>query len=264
MEDQFRLSARKQRALMRYNRKLKIYTPQIREYAFIIGAMKCGTTTLYEYLARHPQVYPNLVAKEPEFFSRSESPENLRDYFRQWLVPPAGRAIALDGSTGYTKRPNFPNVAARLARLEGKKHFIYMVRDPISRIESHIVQNMEAGFNKQSFKLEELYHHIKVSSYAYQLEPYRDAFPVAEFLIIDLADFAQDPIGVVEKVHQHLGLHKQQVSKIAPMNSRSSKGESAKFRLPDEVKQQLRAKLAPEMKRFQEEWNFDVRRWGFN
>ena len=34
---------------------------------FIVGAPKCGTTFLYQYLKKHPDVYfPNF--KEPHFF----------------------------------------------------------------------------------------------------------------------------------------------------------------------------------------------------
>ncbi len=36
--------------------------------ALIIGAAKSGTTTLFDYLRRHPQIYPSPI-KEPSFFS---------------------------------------------------------------------------------------------------------------------------------------------------------------------------------------------------
>ncbi|MEO0377749.1 MAG: hypothetical protein AAF329_24750 [Cyanobacteria bacterium P01_A01_bin.17] len=39
----------------------------INAFALIIGAMKCGTTSLFHYLAEHPQVSPSRN-KEPFFF----------------------------------------------------------------------------------------------------------------------------------------------------------------------------------------------------
>lgn len=36
-------------------------------YLLIIGAMKCGTSSLYDYLSGHPQLCPALI-KEPEYF----------------------------------------------------------------------------------------------------------------------------------------------------------------------------------------------------
>ena len=39
----------------------------IKTFGLIIGAMKCGTTSLFHYLAEHPQVSPS-SDKEPFFF----------------------------------------------------------------------------------------------------------------------------------------------------------------------------------------------------
>ena len=36
---------------------------------FIVGALKCGTTSLYEYLRQHPEVFMSRI-KEPHFFGR--------------------------------------------------------------------------------------------------------------------------------------------------------------------------------------------------
>ena len=41
---------------------------KIKEYILIIGAMKCGTTTLFDLLAQHPQIAP-CKPKEPGFFA---------------------------------------------------------------------------------------------------------------------------------------------------------------------------------------------------
>ncbi|MGH3087117.1 MAG: sulfotransferase family protein, partial [Rubrobacteraceae bacterium] len=44
---------------------------------FIVGAAKAGTTSMYQYLERHPDVYMSSV-KEPHWFSRVE-PNPARD-----------------------------------------------------------------------------------------------------------------------------------------------------------------------------------------
>ena len=43
-----------------------------RSYAIIIGAMRSGTTSLYEMLAEHPQICP-CRTKEPHFFCDEQS-----------------------------------------------------------------------------------------------------------------------------------------------------------------------------------------------
>lgn len=38
---------------------------------FIVGAVKCGTTSLYAYLRQHPQIFfPEM--KEPHFYTRPQ------------------------------------------------------------------------------------------------------------------------------------------------------------------------------------------------
>jgi len=49
---------------------------------FIVGAMKAGTTSLYNYLDQHPQVYMSPI-KEPCYFSSETRPENMRPEFQE-------------------------------------------------------------------------------------------------------------------------------------------------------------------------------------
>jgi hypothetical protein len=55
---------------------------------FIVGAMKAGTTSLYNYLDQHPQVYMSPL-KEPCYFSSETRPENMGPEFQE----PAHRGI---------------------------------------------------------------------------------------------------------------------------------------------------------------------------
>jgi hypothetical protein len=48
---------------------------------FLVGAPKAGTTSLYQYLAQHPQVYMSPI-KEPCYFSEEIRPENLAPEIR--------------------------------------------------------------------------------------------------------------------------------------------------------------------------------------
>jgi hypothetical protein len=48
---------------------------------FLVGAPKAGTTSLYHYLAQHPQVYMSPI-KEPCYFSDEIRPENLAPEIR--------------------------------------------------------------------------------------------------------------------------------------------------------------------------------------
>ncbi len=55
-------------------------------HVMIIGAMKAGTSSLYDYLLEHPAICP-AVTKEPEFFSEHQGHGvEAADYGRRLLV----------------------------------------------------------------------------------------------------------------------------------------------------------------------------------
>ena len=51
---------------------------------FVIGAAKCGTTTLYDFLEQHPEVYMSPI-KEPHHFSKDIVMENFSDEYKHYL-----------------------------------------------------------------------------------------------------------------------------------------------------------------------------------
>src|SRR3954469_11077337 len=79
-------------------------------HAIIIGAMKGGTSSFYNYLIQHPQIC-GARAKEPEFFSEHQLHKVRCDrYSDLWDFDAEKHRIALEASTGYTKYPLEPNV----------------------------------------------------------------------------------------------------------------------------------------------------------
>ncbi len=123
---------------VRLNQRWKVITPSISEFAFIIGAMKAGTSTLWSYLIQHPSICKCLF-KEPNFWSNPSDPPDLASYYRLWLPHPLRHQIALEASPCYTASGPKLSVAEKLRHLPGKKHFIYLVRDPVSRATSRTI-----------------------------------------------------------------------------------------------------------------------------
>src|ERR1700761_4886436 len=52
---------------------------------FVVGAPKAGTTSLYNYLDQHPQIYMSPV-KEPCFFASEVRPEAFRRDYRRYVI----------------------------------------------------------------------------------------------------------------------------------------------------------------------------------
>ena len=107
---------------------------------FIIGAAKCGTTSLHCYLDLHPEISMSRI-KEPRFFACPEGPREERaitDRNRYLALFEAGKKIRGEASPAYSQHPAVSGVPGRIAMESPDAKFIYLVRDPIERIESQL------------------------------------------------------------------------------------------------------------------------------
>jgi len=118
--------------------------------AFIVGAQKCGTTALFDYLAQHPLVTVP-TRKELHWFDDDEvgweitQHRRLHDSFlrrNDWQ-------LALDATPTYLWHPEAP---ARIATYNPNARLIVMVRDPVERAYSHWLMERSRGNEPQSFQ----------------------------------------------------------------------------------------------------------------
>jgi hypothetical protein len=180
--------------------------PSPGRFGLIVGAMKCGTTSLFNYLAAHPEVAP-CRTKEPNYFSsddfRSDDPQS---YFSLWDWEPGVHRIAIEASVNYAKIPTNPNCAERIAQFPDLDfRFIYCMRNPVERIESHVYHGLYAGWTKplDSGVSEST---LNVSRYAKQLDAYVERFGRNKILLIVLEEFQQSPASTFQRICDFLGI----------------------------------------------------------
>ncbi len=154
----------------------------------IIGAMKCGTTSLHHYLGQHPDICMSRP-KELNFFFGPEDggprrgPDERPDWARgNWHRGPAwyaahfdaGAPVRGEASPGYTS-PSYPGVAARMAAVIPDARLVYAVRDPIDRAvsqyEHHRRQGTETRGPEEAL-LDPGSQYIARSRYAERLAPF--------------------------------------------------------------------------------------------
>ena len=128
------------------------------KFLLIIGSAKSGTSSLFRYLSEHPAVCPS-VTKEPEYFSEHQMhPRPVRRYEDLWPdFDPAVHRYALEGSTGYTKWPVENGVAERMRAYGIRPRLVYLVRDPVERIESHVDPCVEV-FGREAIRVLDFAH----------------------------------------------------------------------------------------------------------
>lgn len=175
-------------------------------FALIIGAMKCGTTSLFRLLAQHPEI-ARAREKEPEFFSDEATLTRGMDWYLDlWDWDPAFHKIALEASTGYSKAPFLPGVAKRISEVENAKfRFIYIIRNPVDRIVSHVRHGLYEGWSGSLDEgIED--HVIDVTRYAAQIDQYLLHFPRASLFLLTLEEFREDPEPALRKICRFLGV----------------------------------------------------------
>lgn len=180
---------------------------------FIIGAAKSGTTTLHDYLARHPSLWMS-SPKEPRFFDRSFPKERRDPKVYQGLFEGAGEAqYCAESSVNYSMWPTSPDVPRSIHAVAPNARFIYMLREPLKRCYSHFRHAHERHkFPGQPYRMtfEEYLEFDPVvahaSDYAAQVQQYLAYFPKSSILLLPFERFAKDPAWALRQVCEFLGV----------------------------------------------------------
>jgi Sulfotransferase family len=192
----------------------------------IAGAPRAGTTWLYRNLDRHPQVF--LTAnKEPRHYAVRES-ERLafsgpgderwlshlvqdRDSYEALYAGAHADQLRGEASSDYLYRSR--TAADRLRHEVPGARIVFILRDPAHRAYSNWLQHVQhereplsfaAALDAEEERIEQRWawwwHYARRGYYAEQLEPFLDAFPRDQILLLLHDDLRRDPKAVLERV----------------------------------------------------------------
>lgn len=110
---------------------------------FIVGAPKCGTTSMDYYLGQHPEVF--MAEKEPHYFARDLIPDCDRltedGYFALFATPGPAKRLG-EASVFYM----YSKVAAReIHTFDPEAKIIVHIRNPVDALASHHSQLLYNG-----------------------------------------------------------------------------------------------------------------------
>lgn len=206
-------------------------------YVIIIGAMKSGTTSLFDILAQHPKIaaaYP----KEPGFFAFPEIYAKGFDWYHGLFdFDEETQVYRLDGSTDYAKTPFVTDVWQRMrARPNARYKLIYIMRHPIRRMESH-ARHVQAARKEIGQVISAQLDHsldsglslvnLAVSHYAQQLAPYKEVWEAGDLLLTTLEELTQNSDRVTKDVLAFLELD---AAEMPALSSSHSNAASEKMR----------------------------------
>lgn len=264
-------------------------------FVIIVGAMKAATSTLFYLLSQHPRICPSEI-KEPEFFTRHHDGLSVQSYEEVFAFDSQHHDYCLEASTGYTKFPREIDVPSRMKAYGITPRIIYVVRDPLERIES---EYNFAHLNNKPWAKPEMLHPdaLHKSMYYMQMHQYLQVYPDKEgYLILDFDDITRRPHEVCDAVFSWLGLSafepEDDARNVTPRRSRVEqriRGSSIEWgrylpipvrkfvrrflrRIDSSAKQELspdeqakaRRWLQYDIQRFGSTFGFPVEKWGFD
>ena len=215
-----------------FNKSTRIATSPIRIMPsfLIIGAKKCGTTSLFRYLCEHPNVgeptwkeisYFNIYYDRGNAWYKSFFPISLPKLDSQYLI--TGEATAsyiCHAQASYRIATTLPDVK-----------LIVLLRNPVDRAYSHYhhtkrigrenltfedaiaqedsrVEQLENESRKLGLKSSPAYNYTYLSSglYAEQLKNWLKLFKKEQLLILKSEDFFDRPEAIFKQVLDYLNL----------------------------------------------------------
>lgn len=171
----------------------------------VIGAMKCGTTSLHRYLDEHPQVCMS-VRKEPDFFLKRT--DRGLDWYKQQFEGEG--TVCGEASPNYTKHPAFEGVPKRIHQLLPDVRLIYLVRDPVERALSHYVHNWEA--KREHGPVEEVLcppeesWYVNVSRYHYQVSRYLEYYAPENICVVESERLRDARVETLSEIFEFIGV----------------------------------------------------------
>jgi len=186
----------------------------------IIGAPKCGTTSLFYYLLQHPNILPSL-RKEICFWS--DALHHGLDWYLSQLPPHPqdGRWLSGESSPAYFFTPDVPELMA--PRLPNVK-LVALLRNPVDRVISqfhHRKRQTIEALSLDAFVDTLLNDFARAADlqtpdstpsalnkgfYAHHLRRWLHHFDRDRLLVLQSETFFREPDRILQTVHEFLGL----------------------------------------------------------
>ncbi len=217
---------------------------------FIVGAPKCGTTSLCAYLERHPDVFM-CRPKEPFYFGHDFSKplrpslETYESYF-QFVE---NQRIVAEGSTWYLASKT---AAEEIKHYSPDAKIVVMLRRPADLLESLFnfrvftgredLGSLDEAFALESERLagrklppgtdmpKEQYAYSEVIKFGEQIARFTEQFGRENLHLILYDDFKRDTRAEFEKVLQFIGLQPLENFKKFEKHNRGRKNKSRFFK----------------------------------
>lgn len=193
---------------------------------FIVGAPKCGTTSMAQYLGQHPEIF--VLRGEPHFFGTDleyNSPRLTPAQYQALCRSRGGKPVCGDRSTWYLYSRN---AAREIHAYNPRALIIAMLRSPAEMLHSLHAHHFQRGLRDDigdlagalaaeperrrgnripaNVRFPESLYYTAIPRYSEQLERYFDLFGKKRVRIILFDDLKQTPAPVYAQTLAFLGV----------------------------------------------------------
>jgi hypothetical protein len=225
------------RRLVRFRLRTRVRTAAHRVLpdVLVIGGQRCGTSSLYKYLGRHPNIVPSL-RKEVDYltFEYWRGEDWYRGHFplttRRALAARAGRAfVTFEATPDYLFDPRAP---VRAKELLPEAKLIALLRNPAERAVSQyhhnrrlehepldLLEALQAEGERLDGEMERLeadprYRALPLRRYAYvgrglyaeQLARWLEVYPREQLLVVRFDALIQQPVETLARIQEFIGV----------------------------------------------------------
>ena len=189
-----------------------------------LGAAKSGTTTLFDVLRQHPDIYVP-VFKEPHFFDIPENYNNGIEWYEKNYFRKSDSSIVADFTPSYFFEKEAPK---RIFKDIGSKiKFVVLLRNPVDRAYSHYLHSVRDDHENLSFEESLKQENTRLDShkkngdylsylrnsyfhqglYGDMVERYLEYFTLDNFLFIHFEEeFLQERKTTIQKILEFLSI----------------------------------------------------------
>lgn len=208
---------------------------RIKPNLFIVGAPKCGTTSMHEYLNQHPEIFMS-DAKEPRHFCKDfekEASLNESESYFPFKGINEYKKLFKEGSEYKIVGESSPHYLSSQVAAQNIKNFnsdakiIIMLRDPVEQMHSWYYQSIQTGIEtamsfQKALKLESerrknkkipfgrrypsSFLYTDLANYYPQIKRFQRIFPAKQIRFILLEDLKSNPKDVYKQALDFLNV----------------------------------------------------------
>lgn len=243
---------------------------------FIIGAQRSGTSSLYEYLRQHPQVFIT-ENKEPMYFAyqsdelvfqgpgddveiNTKAVTEHNDYLRLFRDVKDELAIG-EASANYLY---YKAAADNIREVVPNAKLIVLLRHPVERAYSSYLYTFRDGREiahtfEEALDLErerasaqwaDIWHYREAGFYYKQLSYYFSIFPDSQIKVVFQKDLKDDPASVLKELFCFLGVDESFFPDVGVVYNQGGKPKKAWLNRVLTHPSSLKRKLRPLMPKF--------------